>query len=75
METVGVKIKQFDIPVCKSFDAKMLNDQLCYEVNLQKISTRENFLKITLTAPPSDGNINNGQAQLFIFVYLWTQPL
>ena len=44
METVGVKIKQFDIPVCKSFEAKILNDQFCYEVNLQNFSTREIFL-------------------------------
>ena len=44
METVGVKIKQFDIPVCKSFEAKILKDQFCYEVNLQNFSTREIFL-------------------------------
>ena len=38
MASVGVKIDQFDVPVCNSFQAKILNDQLCYEVDLQKFS-------------------------------------
>jgi len=33
-----VKIDQFDIHVCNSFQARILNDQLCYEVDLQKFS-------------------------------------
>ena len=38
MSSVGVKIDQFDVPVCNSFQAKILNDQLCYEVDLNKFS-------------------------------------
>ena len=33
MSIVGVKIDQFDVPVCNSFQARVLNDQLCYEVD------------------------------------------
>ena len=34
MSIRGVNIDQFDIPVCTSFKATILNDQLCYEVDL-----------------------------------------
>ena len=33
---MGVKIDQFNVPVCNSFQAKVLNDQLCYEVDLNR---------------------------------------
>ena len=33
MSTMGVEIEHFDVPVCNSFQAKVLNDQLCYEVD------------------------------------------
>ena len=45
MSAVGVKIDQFDVPVCNSFQAKILNDQLCYEVDLNKFSDRKNIAK------------------------------
>ena len=39
MSAMGVKIDQFDVPVpvCNSFQAKIFNDQLCYEVDLNVI--------------------------------------
>ena len=37
---MGVKINQFHVPVCNSFKAKILNDQLCYEVDLNKVSNK-----------------------------------
>ena len=43
MSDVGVKIDQFDTPVCNSFQAKILNDQLCYEIDLQKYSNNNNI--------------------------------
>ena len=43
MATMGVKIDQFDVPVCNSFQAKVLNDQLCYEVDLNKFSKKNNI--------------------------------
>ena len=51
MSSMGVKIDQFDIPVCNSFQAKILNDQLCYEVDLNKYKNKDNIendLKIGL---------------------------
>ena len=45
MSAMGVKIDQFTVPVCNSFQAKILNDQLCYEVDLNKISINNNIAK------------------------------
>ena len=33
---IGIKLKEFNIPVCNLFSYKILNDQLCYEVDLNK---------------------------------------
>ena len=41
MATMGVKIDQFDIPVCSGFQAVLLNDQVCYEANLMSISNND----------------------------------
>ena len=38
MSAMGLKIDQFDVPVCNSFQAKRLNDQLCYEVDLNRFA-------------------------------------
>ena len=43
MTAMGVKIDEFDILVCNSFQAKILNDQLCYEVDLNKFSDNDNI--------------------------------
>ena len=43
MSAMGIKIDQFKIPVCNSFQAKILNDQLCYEVDLNKYSNKYNI--------------------------------
>ena len=45
MSAMGVKIAQFDVPVCNSFQAKILNDQLCYEVDLNEFSDPNNIDK------------------------------
>ena len=45
MSTMGIKIDQFDVPVCNSFHAKVLNDQLCYEVDLNTFSDKNNIEK------------------------------
>ena len=50
MSAMGIKIDQFDVPVCNSFQAKILNDQLCYEVDLNKFSVNiERELKTGFT--------------------------
>ena len=33
MSNDGIKNELFDVPVCNSFKATILNDQLCYEVD------------------------------------------
>ena len=43
MSAVGVKIDQFDVHVCNSFQATNLNDQLCYEVDLNAYSDEDNI--------------------------------
>ena len=45
MHKMGLKVEKFDIPVCNSFKAMILNDQLCYEVDLQQYATEKNFNK------------------------------
>ena len=36
MSIMGQKINQFELPVCKSFKPKILNDQVCYEVDVNR---------------------------------------
>ena len=43
MSSVGKRIDNFTDPVCNSFEAKLLNDQLCYEVDLNKFSDKDNI--------------------------------
>ena len=40
---MGVKIDMFDVPVCSVFQAKILNDQLCYEVDLDRFANENNI--------------------------------
>ena len=42
MTAMGTEVKGFDIPVCNSFKAKVIHDQLCYEVDLKKYEKKEN---------------------------------
>ena len=43
MSAMGVKIDQFNVPVCNSFQEKILNDQLCYEVDLEIFKDSDNL--------------------------------
>ena len=49
---MGVKIDQFDVPVCNSFKDRIVIDQLCYEVDpnlyINKSSIFENARKFDL---------------------------
>ena len=40
---MGKRINEFDDPVCNSFEAKIRNDQLCYEVDLEKFKDTDNI--------------------------------
>ena len=39
---MGVKIDQIDVPVCNSFQPKLVRDQLCYTVDLNQIKPTKN---------------------------------
>ena len=45
MSSMGVRIEEFDVPVCNSFKAKVLNDQLCYEVDVNQFFSKESIEK------------------------------
>ena len=45
MSSMGIKIDQFEWPVCNSFQAKILNDQLCYQVDLNRYSNMNNRVR------------------------------
>ena len=42
MDKVGKKIDQFNITVCNSFQPKLTYDQLCYEIDLNRFSKKDN---------------------------------
>ena len=44
MYAMGVKIDQFSVPVCKSFEPKVVNDQLCYEMDPNKHINDKNIV-------------------------------
>ena len=41
MKSMGKQVNGFDNPVCDSFEAKIRNDQLCYEVDLEKFKDQK----------------------------------
>ena len=43
MSQMGTKIDQFTVPVCSSFQAKIHNEQICYEIDLQRFSNPKNI--------------------------------
>ena len=47
MSLMGTKITQFSMPVCTSFKAKVLNDQLCYQVDVDKYKRKAGVEGIT----------------------------
>ena len=40
-DILGVKVKEFDIPVCNIFKPKLQYDQLCYEIDLEQLKNTE----------------------------------
>ena len=47
MINLGPKIDDFEVPVCNIFAAKVLNDQVCYEMDLNLLKD-ENDIKFQL---------------------------
>ena len=43
MNALGINITGFDKPVCNSFEAVVRDDQLCYEVDLERYKDKLNI--------------------------------
>ena len=43
MSKMGIKIEQFDVPVCNSFRAKIIKDQLCCTVDPNLFRDKNNL--------------------------------
>ena len=43
MTIMGVVDTKFEVPVCNSFKAKVFNGQLCYEVDIDKLKSKDNI--------------------------------
>ena len=43
MRAMGVRNEHFNITICNSFQAKIINDQLCYEVDLNRFSNNDDI--------------------------------
>ena len=43
VKSMGKEINGFDNPVCDSFEAKIRNEQLCYEIDLEKYKDEKNI--------------------------------
>ena len=41
MNNLGQKIYEFEVPVCNVFAAKNWNDQICYELDLNKLKNED----------------------------------
>ena len=44
MSAMGIMIDKFSHPVCNSFQARIYNDQLCYEVDLNAYFDKNNIV-------------------------------
>ena len=42
MDAMGIRVENFSVPVCNSFRATLLNDQICYETNLNDYKKGQN---------------------------------
>ena len=45
MSAMSINKEPFKVPICNSFRDKILNDQLCYEVDLNSFSNKNNIEK------------------------------
>ena len=51
MSVMGLDNEEFDLPLCNNFEEKVLNDQLCFQVDLnkyKKVDTLEHDMKLGL---------------------------
>ena len=76
MKNMGREVNGFNDPVCDSFEAKIRNDQLCYEVDLEKYKDKKKikeqlksglvlFLDYNLERQSDFYNLNNANKRTF----------
>ena len=41
--SLGVKIEEFNVPVCNSFVPKMFHDKICYQIDLEQYRDNKNI--------------------------------
>ena len=46
LSAMGTKMENFDLPVCNSFVATNLHDQVCYEIDLKRFVDRNNIERV-----------------------------
>ena len=49
MSAMGVKIDQFDVPVCNIFKAKLHKDQLCYEADIDNFKQESQNTELSVS--------------------------
>ena len=62
MSVMGVKIDQFDVPVCNSFRPKVYKDQLCYTVDPNRFKDKIDLggqLSLTLAIDYNEDRMYN----------------
>ena len=45
MSIVGIKHDKFEVPICNSFQATIFIDQICYEIDLNRFSMKNNIYR------------------------------
>ena len=67
MSVMGVKIDQFKVPVCNSFKAKIIRDQLCYDVDpndyKDKLKSKEK-MSLSIFISYNEDRINENKLSL-----------
>ena len=43
MSSLGIKIKEFNVPVCNSFVPQIFHDRICYQIDLEKYRDNNNI--------------------------------
>ena len=76
MSVMGIKIGQFDVPVCNSFRPRIVLDQLCYQVDpnkyKDKIDLKEQALKGDLSLSFFIHYNEDGAISLPFWVIIWS---
>ena len=72
---IGVKIDEFEVPVCTGFQATILNDQLCYKIDLNNLAKnssskdyKQGFTFYVDTNQDRQINTSTGESEFMIYL-------